>query len=77
MGRGAGNRRGNESKTRDVSNVNVGRSNRGTRFPTLAWIPGLSPVCPGEEIPLRERTFLRCLLHNDGRTRTRRNTDIH
>jgi hypothetical protein len=57
--------------------VNVGRSNRLTRFPTLVPDPGLSPVCPGEETPLREKTFLRFLLHNDGRTHTRRNTDIH
>ena len=33
---------------RHVANVNVGRSNRLTRFPTLAWMPGLSPVIPGE-----------------------------
>ena len=31
-----------------VANVNVGRSNRLTRFPTLAWMSGLSPVIPGE-----------------------------
>ena len=33
---------------RHVANVNVGRSNRLTRFPTLAWMSGLSPVIPGE-----------------------------
>ena len=36
------------NKLFEISNVNVGRSNRLTRFPTLVWMSGLSPVIPSE-----------------------------